>query len=90
MARPRIHPSSVVDGSAPTAKNVVPSNTEQFPYVARSLYVGSQGNLIVVTLLGDVVYYANYIGRLPVNTIQVLASHVDYGPTSAGDIVAEF
>lgn len=53
-----------------------------FKYEARSLYVGTQGDLTVVMLSGATVTFVDALGILPVRCTKVLAAGL-----SASDIV---
>ena len=71
---------------AENAFAITPSDTVDFVYddgavVPRSLYIGTPGNLSVVTLGGETITFANVSGILPIMVRRVLLA------TTASDIV---
>lgn len=64
---------------------VTPSDTVDLPFVSRAIYVGTAGNLRVLTLEGDDVTYANIAGTKVIRVKRVYATG-----TTAADIISEW
>lgn len=62
---------------------VTPSDTEDLAVPSRGLWVGTQGNLKVTSLAGDVVTLPNVLGTLPIRVRRIWATG-----TQAAGIVA--
>lgn len=86
--RPRFHTNHKPNGPSPEANNITPG--DEFLKHPATINVGVAGNITIVDLEGNEVYYENYIGRIPVYTVKVLANSATYGNTTASNIVAEF
>lgn len=67
------------------AAEVVPSDTDDLPHVARALYVGGEGDVRVTTVGGDTVTLAGLSGQHVLMVSRVWAT----GTTATG-IVAEW
>ena len=76
--------SSGLESPAYNGSAVVPNDSTDLPVTARALYVGSSGDLSLVTAGGSTLTLRNVpIGMLPVRVARVRASG-----TTAADIVA--
>jgi len=78
--------SSVQAWSDPAehAASVTPSDTEDLTTPARGLYVGTPGDVKVITIHGETVTFPN----VPVGILPVRATRVYDTDTTATDIVA--
>ena len=80
-------PNGAVLNPGPASRAVVvsPSDTMNLPYVARGIYVGTSGNIAILTFGGDSIVFQNVQSGsiIPVSTIRVLATN-----TTASNIVA--
>jgi hypothetical protein len=79
----------VVDDSYPAeyAEAVTPSDTVNFTYMSRGLYVGTGGNIAVVMISGDTVTFTNVQDGsiLPIKVMRVNSTN-----TTASNIVEIF
>lgn len=66
------------------AASVTPSDTEDLPTPARGLYVGTSGDVKVVTIHGESVTFSN----VPIGILPVRAKRVYDTGTTAASIVA--
>jgi len=64
---------------------VSPSDTGDLPFVTRALYIGTGGDVRVLTLEGQDVTYRNLSGTKVVRVTRVFATG-----TTASDIIAEW
>lgn len=73
-----------VEATAPLThyETVTPSDTEDFPRVARALWVGTLGDISVVRTDGTAVIFVGASGFMPVRCVRVNATD-----TTATDIV---
>jgi len=76
------HPRSL-ESPASYAAAVTPNDDTDLPTATRALYVGTAGNLAIVTVGGSIVTLVGAGGWLPVRVSRVLATG-----TTAGDIIA--
>ena len=77
------------DVSAPASRisNIIPDDAVDLEYVARAIYIGTGGNICVVTSSGDEVIFKN----VPSGSIlPVRASRIKATGTSAADLVMLF
>jgi len=75
--------STGIDGPATNAVTVTPNDATDLAVAGRALYVGTTGNLAVVTVGGSTVTLVGVSGWVPVRVSRVLATG-----TTASDIVA--
>lgn len=76
--------SKPIDAQATDAAAVTPSDTNDLAMVATALYIGTQGDVVVITLVGgETVTFKAVVGWLPVIVTRVLATG-----TTASNIVA--
>jgi hypothetical protein len=72
-----------IDGPISYAAAVTPSDSTDLATASRALYVGTAGNLAIVTVGGSTVTLVGASGWMPVRAARVLAAG-----TTASDIVA--
>lgn len=79
--------SHAVSITAPpsNAAFVTPSDTADLPFISRAVYVGTPGDLHVLTLEGQDVTYKGISGTKVLRVARVFATG-----TTAGDIIAEW
>jgi hypothetical protein len=75
--------SNGLGSPAAQAATVTPNDAADLPTASRALYVGTAGNLVIVTVGGSTVTLVGASGWMPVRVARVLATG-----TTAGDIVA--
>lgn len=77
------------DVTAPASRisNIIPDDAVDLEYVARAIYIGTSGNVCVVTSSGDEVIFKNVQSGL---ILPVRASRIKATGTSAGDMVMLF
>lgn len=75
--------SNGLSSPAAQAATVTPNDGADLPTASRALYVGTAGNLSVVTVGGSTVTLVGASGWMPVRAARVLATG-----TTASDIVA--
>ena len=75
--------SNGLSSPAALAAAVTPSDSTDLPTSSRALYVGTVGNVAVVTVGGSTVTLVGASGWMPVRVARVLATG-----TTASDIVA--
>ena len=66
------------------AAPVTPSDAVNFDQPARSLYIGTSGNVSLVTMNGQTVIFSN----VPVGILPMRCSRVNNSGTTAGQIIA--
>lgn len=71
-----------LDVQGQSAAEVTPDNDNDLEYTATALWVGTQGDLKITTISGDVVTLKNIVGWVPVFVNRVWAD------STADDIVA--
>jgi hypothetical protein len=77
------HHEFIPPGPPRRAAAVAPSN-DLLPFVSRYIWVGTAGNLTLVTEYGDTVTYANHpVGRHEIAATKILPA------TTAGNLVIE-
>ncbi len=76
--------TSDVTSPAYNAMVISPSNTVNFTFVARAIYVGTSGDITLLTANDQVVLFAN----APVGILPVLCKRVNSTGTDASDLVA--
>lgn len=74
-----------VSASADDCAPVTPSDTDDLPFICKALYVGTAGNLSIVTKAGNTVILTNVVGLLPIRVKRVTAAN-----TTATNISALF
>jgi len=67
------------------AEPVTPSDTSDLPFVSRAIYVGTPGDVQVITQGGQTVIYKALSGTKVLRVVRVMASG-----TTAADIIAEW
>lgn len=79
--------SHAVSITAPpsNAASVTPSDTADLPFISRAVYVGTPGDLHVLTLEGQDVTYKDLTGTKVLRVARVFATG-----TTASDIIAEW
>jgi len=68
-----------------SAAPIAPSDTVDLPFVTRAIYIGTPGDLRVLTRDGQDVIYRNLSGTKVIRATRVLATG-----TTAGDLVGEW
>ena len=68
-----------------SAASVTPSDTADLPFITRAIYVGTAGDVRVLTRNGQDVTYRNITGTKVLRVARIFATG-----TSANDIVAEW
>lgn len=68
-----------------SAEAVTPNDTQDLPYICRAIYVGTAGDLRVLTRDGQDVTYRNVSGTKVIRAVRIFASG-----TTASDLVAEW
>lgn len=66
------------------AAAITPSNSVNFDTVARAIYVGTTGNIVIVTPNDEVVTFT----AVPVGILPVMAKRVNSTSTTASNLVA--
>lgn len=67
------------------AQQISPSDSTDLPFVTRAIYVGTQGDLRVLTHNGQDVIYKDLIGTKVIRVARVFATG-----TTAGALIAEW
>lgn len=83
MADDFLHNSPGLDSPADDAAAVTPHDTNDLDHVSRALWIGTAGNVSVVTKNGSTVTFPNASGWMPIRASRVRATG-----TTATDIVA--
>jgi hypothetical protein len=87
MPDPYANIGSDILGPACNAYAVVASDTADLPFACKALYVGTTGDVTLVTIGGDTVKYVGVPGG---SYLFVRAARVKTTGTTASNIVAEY